>query len=89
MLKAHGGALLGVCFVRGRIGCFAPAAGGRDGSAVGTVGCEYAVVSDQVDAGLRCEGGEPGQEIKRFEEHMGGAIAVRCFEFRNARARVR
>jgi hypothetical protein len=34
----------------------------------------------QVDPGLGHQGGEAGDEVERFEDDMGGAIAVRRLE---------
>ena len=34
----------------------------------------------QIDPGLGHQGGEPGDEVERFEDDMGGAIAVRRLE---------
>jgi len=34
----------------------------------------------QVDPGLGRQGGEAGDEVERFEDDMGGAIAVRRLE---------
>ncbi len=36
--------------------------------------------ASEVDAWFRHQGHQPGDEIQWFENHMSGAIIVRCFE---------
>ena len=38
------------------------------------VGCEYAMIAGEIDAGLGNQRSELGDEIQRFEDHVGGAI---------------
>ena len=63
----------------------APLPGGCDGGAMGAVGGSSrlpgAVVANEVDARFGDEGGEPGDEIERFEEHGRGAVTIGGFEF--------
>ena len=41
---------------------------------------KYAIEARQVDPRLWHQGGEPGDEVQRLEDDMGGAIAVRRLE---------
>ncbi len=45
------------------------------------IGCNYAVIVGEIDPGPGYQGSEAGDEIQRYEDHMGGSIAVGCFEF--------
>jgi hypothetical protein len=57
---------------------FAPF-GGRYIDTVFTVGCVHAVEPGQVYPGLGYQRCQLGDEIKRFEDYVRGAIAVRRF----------
>ena len=48
--------------------------------AVLAVGGKHAMEARQVDLGLGHQGREPGDEVERLEDDMGGAIAVRRLE---------
>ncbi len=39
------------------------------------------MVAGEVDSWLGYQGDKLGNEVQWFEYHMGGAIAVGCFEF--------
>jgi len=63
-------------------GCFVAltAPGWSDLCTVLTVGCKDAVESGEVDPGFGDQCGEACNEIQRFEDHMGGAIAPGVLE---------
>ena len=65
----------------GGFGFVAPAAPRRrHPRTMGAVRCEHPVESDQIDPGLRHQGGQPGDEVQRLKDDVCGAIAVRRLE---------
>ncbi len=56
------------------------ALGGCHPGTVSTVRCKNPMVSSQVDARFRHQRGELGNEVRGFENHMCGAVAIRGFE---------
>ncbi len=50
---------------------------GSDPGPMGAGRREHAVVSGQVCAGLWYQCGEPGDKVFGFEDHVGGAVAIR------------
>lgn len=42
------------------------------------VGFEYTVKSAEVDSGFWCQGGQPGEEVQEFEDHMVWAVTSYC-----------
>ena len=50
---------------------------GHDPGPVRARRCEHAVVSGQVRAGLGHQRSEVGDEVLGFEDHVGGAVAIR------------
>ena len=73
----HGGMAFGGCGACECVGGFGFAslasAGRRDQCPVIAVGCEHTMKTSKVDAGLGNQRSEPGDEIQRFEDHVGGA----------------
>lgn len=53
---------------------------GRDLNALCAVGREHTMIPSEVDPGFGEQCREAGDEIERFEHHMGGAVTVRRFE---------
>ena len=58
-----------------------PGSSWNDGSAILVVGCEHAVVSNQMMTWRWDQGSKFGEEIQRREEHGGCAICERVLEF--------
>ena len=41
-----------------------------------TVGCEYPVIPGEIDSGFGHQGGQSGDEVRRLEDHMSGAVSI-------------
>ena len=46
-----------------------------------SAGREHPVEAGEIDPGLRHQGSQSGNKIKRLENHMGGAVSERGLEF--------
>ena len=54
---------------------------GHDEVTAPGIGRKQAVISDEMDAWSRHQGGETSDEVMRFEQHVSGAIGESMFEF--------
>ncbi len=53
---------------------------GRYQRAMLAIGCEYTVISGEVDSWLGHQGRQPGNEIQRLEDYVSSAVPIRSFD---------
>ena len=79
----HGCPAFGGCLVlrliwRFELVAFAPL-GRRHLRTMRAVGCEHPVIPGEIDPGLGHQSGQAGDEVRRFEDHISGAVAIGRF----------